>query len=180
MVLVFYRLNSAIERGTKPDALGWKPCHWTKTLKAAAIPANRPDVLCDDDVGAICWRVDLNLALMSMPKRPNLSASRAENPPQAPSGHTSPVTNGNRRVVLLTSQTNAQGLRRIREDHRVGLFETNIERFQQLPHRIEAIIIEQRSHPLPQQPLAAKLRPHSPKQGTTELLCLIHQKRDRK
>ena len=32
-VLVFYRLNSAIERGTKPDALGWNPCHWTSTLK---------------------------------------------------------------------------------------------------------------------------------------------------
>src|SRR3989454_9474492 len=142
-----------------------------------AIPANGPDVLCDDDVGGICWRFDLNLALMSMPKRPNLSAGGAENPPQASSGHTSPVTNGNRRVVLLTSQTDAQGLRRIREDHRVGLFETNIERFKQLPHRIEAIIIEQRSHPLPQQPLAAQLRPHRPKQGTTELLRLIDQKR---
>jgi hypothetical protein len=31
--LVFYKLNSAIERGTKPDALGWKPCHWTSTGK---------------------------------------------------------------------------------------------------------------------------------------------------
>ena len=26
-ILVFYKLNSAIERGTKPDALGCKPCH---------------------------------------------------------------------------------------------------------------------------------------------------------
>src|SRR5437660_1576454 len=92
-------------------------------------------------------------------------------------GDTSPVPNGKRRVVFLTSQTDEQGLRRIREEHRVGLFETNIERFKQLPHRIEAIIIEQRSHPLPQQPLAAKLCPHSPKQGTAELLRLIHQKR---
>src|SRR6266478_4136350 len=108
---------------------------------------------------------------------PNLSAGGAENPPQASSGHTSPVTNGNRRVVLLTSQTDQQGLRRIREDHRVGLFETNIERFKQLPHRIEAIIIEHCSHPLPQQPLAAKLRPHSPKQGTTEFLRLIRDNR---
>ena len=41
MVLVFYRLNSAIERGTKPDALGWKPCHWTRTLKAAMVNASR-------------------------------------------------------------------------------------------------------------------------------------------
>ena len=75
-----------------------------------AIPANGPDVLCDDDVGGICWRFDLNLALMSRPKRPNLSAGWAENPPQASSGHTLPVTNGNRRVILLTSQTDEQGL----------------------------------------------------------------------
>src|SRR5256884_4423072 len=40
-ILVFYRLNSAIERGTKPDALGWKPCHWTSTLKAAMVNAKR-------------------------------------------------------------------------------------------------------------------------------------------
>jgi hypothetical protein len=36
-ILVFYKLNPAIERGTKPDALGWKPCHWTSTLKAAMV-----------------------------------------------------------------------------------------------------------------------------------------------
>jgi hypothetical protein len=36
-MIVFYKLNSAIERGTKPDALGWKPCHWTNTLKAAMV-----------------------------------------------------------------------------------------------------------------------------------------------
>jgi len=41
MVLVSYRLNSAIERGTKPDAWGWKPCHWTNTLKAAMVNARR-------------------------------------------------------------------------------------------------------------------------------------------
>ena len=35
--MVFYRLNSAIERGTKPDAVGWKPYHWTSTLKAAMV-----------------------------------------------------------------------------------------------------------------------------------------------
>jgi hypothetical protein len=28
-ILVFYRLNSAIGRGTKPNALGCQPCHWT-------------------------------------------------------------------------------------------------------------------------------------------------------
>src|SRR5712691_9262878 len=40
-ILVFYRLNSAIERGTKPDTLGWKPCHWTSTLKTAMVNASR-------------------------------------------------------------------------------------------------------------------------------------------
>jgi hypothetical protein len=54
--------------------------HWSK--KAPAIPANGPDLLCDDDVGAICWRFDLNLALMAMPKRPSLSAGRVKNPPR--------------------------------------------------------------------------------------------------
>src|SRR5215471_17329593 len=38
-MLVFYRLNSAMERGTKPDALGRKPCHWTRILKAAMVNA---------------------------------------------------------------------------------------------------------------------------------------------
>src|SRR5215831_6553783 len=40
-LLVFYRLNSDIESGTKPDALGRKPCHWTRTLKAAMVKARR-------------------------------------------------------------------------------------------------------------------------------------------
>src|SRR5712691_4657948 len=41
MVLVSYKPNSAIERGTKPDALGSKPCHCTNTLKAAMVNASR-------------------------------------------------------------------------------------------------------------------------------------------
>src|SRR6516164_11823695 len=41
LVSVFYKLNSAIERGTKPDAVGWNPCHWTSTLKAAMVNARR-------------------------------------------------------------------------------------------------------------------------------------------
>src|SRR2546426_10032495 len=40
-MLVFYKLNSAIERGTKPDALESKPCYWTSTLKAAIVNARR-------------------------------------------------------------------------------------------------------------------------------------------
>ena len=72
---------------------------------AATIPANGPYILCDDDVGAICGRFDINLTLLSMPKRLNRSAGRAENRPQASSEHTSPVATGNRRVVRLASQT---------------------------------------------------------------------------
>ena len=128
-------------------------------------------------LGQSAGRFDFNLALMSMPKRPKLSASQAENLPQVSSGHTTPRTHGKRHVIGLRSQTGEQGLRGIRKDHRVGLCETNIERFKQLPHRMKAVIIEQRSHPLPQQPLATNLCPHGPKQGTTELLRLIHQKR---
>jgi hypothetical protein len=30
-----------MERGTKPDAVGCKPCHWTSTLKAAIVNARR-------------------------------------------------------------------------------------------------------------------------------------------
>src|SRR5262249_24695748 len=128
-------------------------------------------------LGQSAGRFDFNWALMSMPKRPKLSASQAENLPQVSSGHTTPMTHGKRHVSGQRSQTGEQGLRGIRKDHRVGLCETNIERFKQLPHRMKAVIIEQRSHPLPQQPLAAKLCPHGPKQGTTELLRLIDQKR---
>ena len=40
-MLVSYKLNSAIERGTKPDAVGCKPYHWTSTLKAAIVNARR-------------------------------------------------------------------------------------------------------------------------------------------
>ena len=41
MVLVAYKLHSAIESGTKPDALGWKPCRCASTLKAAMVHASR-------------------------------------------------------------------------------------------------------------------------------------------
>ena len=50
--------------------------------------------------------------------------------------------------------------------------------FEQLPHGLKGIVIEQRSHPLPQQAFAAQLCPYRLKQGTTELLGLIHQKRE--
>ena len=41
MVLVSYKLKSAIERGTKPYALGRKPYHRTSTLNAAMVNASR-------------------------------------------------------------------------------------------------------------------------------------------
>ena len=50
--------------------------------------------------------------------------------------------------------------------------------FEQLPHGRKGIGIEQRSHPLPPQAFAAELCPYRLKQRTTELLGLIHQKRE--
>src|SRR6266516_1868764 len=41
MVLVYYRPKLAMERGTKPDALGTRPYHCTNTLKAAIVKARR-------------------------------------------------------------------------------------------------------------------------------------------
>ena len=41
VIWVFDRLNSAIERGPKPDALGRKPCHGTRTVQAAMVQARR-------------------------------------------------------------------------------------------------------------------------------------------
>jgi hypothetical protein len=38
--LVFYKLNSAIERGTKPDALGWRSC-WIPGSYAPALSEKR-------------------------------------------------------------------------------------------------------------------------------------------
>jgi hypothetical protein len=38
---VFYQRHSAIERGTRPDAKGCKPCHWTNTLKATLVHTSR-------------------------------------------------------------------------------------------------------------------------------------------
>ena len=50
--------------------------------------------------------------------------------------------------------------------------------FEQLSHRRESITEKQRAHALPQQPFAAKFLPHRAKQGTTQLLGLIDQKRE--
>jgi hypothetical protein len=41
MVVISYKLNSAMERSTKPDAFSRKPCHGTRTGKAALVHASR-------------------------------------------------------------------------------------------------------------------------------------------
>ena len=40
-LLVFDKLNSASERGTKPDAWGRQPCHWSSPLQAAMVNASQ-------------------------------------------------------------------------------------------------------------------------------------------
>jgi hypothetical protein len=37
MIVVFYKLNSAIERGRKPDALGWKLCPYGQISMTTSI-----------------------------------------------------------------------------------------------------------------------------------------------
>src|SRR5437870_8565752 len=44
--------------------------------------------------------------------------------------------------------------------------------FEQLPHRLQSVIKDQRPDALPQQTLATQLGPNRLKQGTTELLSL--------
>ncbi len=47
------------------------------------------------------------------------------------------------------------------------------QRFEQVPHGFQSIIVEQGSHLLPKQPFAPPLRPSRLEQGATELLDLI-------
>src|SRR5882672_3284582 len=69
------------------------------------------------------------------------------------------------------------GLGGIERHKGAGLLKAIQERFEQLAHRCKGIVIKQGSHPLPQQAFAAELCPDRLKQRTTELLGLIHQKR---
>ena len=61
---------------------------------------------------------------------------------------------------------------------RGGLLQAVQQSFEQLAHRLESITEKQRAYALPQQPFAAKFLPHRAKQGTTQLLGLIDQKRE--
>ncbi len=51
------------------------------------------------------------------------------------------------------------------------------QRFEQVLHRRQGVVIAQRSHPFPQQTLAAHLGPHRLEQRATPLLDLIDEKR---
>src|SRR4029453_9332816 len=68
-------------------------------------------------------------------------------------------------------------LRRIQRKAGGKLLQPAKQGFEKLPHGLKGIVIEQRSHPLPQQAFAAELGPDRLKQRTTALLGLIHQKR---
>jgi antitoxin component HigA of HigAB toxin-antitoxin module len=57
---------------------------------------------------------------------------------------------------------------------RGGLLQPVIERFEELSHGLQGIIIEQGSHPLPQPTLAPQFGPHRLAQRAAQLLDLIH------
>ena len=72
---------------------------------------------------------------------------------------------------------NGERLRGIHRHEGAGLLEAIQERFEQLAHGRQGIVIKQGSHPLPQQAFAAQLCPDRLEQRTTQLLGLVHQKR---
>ena len=68
-------------------------------------------------------------------------------------------------------------LGRIRCNDGVGFLETIQERFEELAHGRQGIVIKKRAHPLPQQTFPPQLRPDRLEQRTTQLLGLIHSER---
>ena len=64
------------------------------------------------------------------------------------------------------------GLRGIERREGSGLLKAIQERFEQLAHGRQGIVIKQCVHPLPQPAFAAQLGPDRLEQRTTELLCL--------
>ena len=65
-------------------------------------------------------------------------------------------------------------LGRIRRNDGVGFLETIQERFEELVHGRQGLVIKKRAHPLPQQAFTPQLRPYRLEQRTTQLLGLIH------
>jgi len=84
---------------------------------------------------------------------------------------------GDRWVRHHTCQGEQRGLRGINAQEGTELLQAIKQGFQQGTHGIKAVVIEQRSHALPQATLAAHLRPHGLEQGTAQLLGLVDQKR---
>ena len=84
-----------------------------------------------------------------------------------PCGRVSGVWGVRRRRTRVT-------LGRIRRNDGVGLLETIQERFEELAHGRQGIVIKKRVYPFPQQAFTPQLRPYRLKQGATELLGLIH------
>jgi hypothetical protein len=65
---------------------------------------------------------------------------------------------------------------RIHRQERLELLHAVKQGFEQLPHRLQGIIIKQRPQVLPQSPLAAQIPPHCAEEGTAQLRGLVHQK----
>ena len=86
-----------------------------------------------------------------------------------------PPLMGEHFVRWHTVVRNWDSLRGINCYERAGLLEAIQERFEQLAHGCQGIVVKQGAHPLPEQALAAQLRPDRLKQRTTELLGLVHQ-----
>ena len=65
----------------------------------------------------------------------------------------------------------------IHRQERLELLQAVKQGFEALPHRLQGIIIKQRPHALPQQPLAAEFRPDGSEQRTAQLWRLVDHKR---
>src|SRR5881628_155252 len=79
--------------------------------------------------------------------------------------------------VPIDTSGDQWSLRGIDAQDRTRLLKTVKQGFKQGAHRIKLVGIEQGAHALPQQTFAAQLGPDGLKQGTTELLGLVHQER---
>lgn len=78
---------------------------------------------------------------------------------------------------LIDTAGDRWSLRGIDAQDGASLLKTVKQGFKQGAHRIKLVGIEQGAHALPQQTFAAQLGPDGLKQGTTELLGLVHQER---
>ena len=84
---------------------------------------------------------------------------------------------GDRRIDQLTRQGEQSELRGINGQEGTRFFHAVKQSFEQCPHGIEAVVIEQCPHAFPQQALAAQFGPDGSEQGAAQLLGLVDQKR---